>query len=384
MVRSTPRSRRGFTLIELLVVITIIGTLIGLLLPAVQAAREAARKANCANNERQLALAMLNFETHRHYFPGYVNSLQMANATTTGGAAAPMPVSWIVPILPFIEHRDIYDLLATATNTGGAWQIPVASFPYIRILSCPSDMPSVSTGTGQNNSWLAYVCNRGVNMGCTYVPGTQASGAATKVLGDSQAVGVCLNQYGYAQSDPTVKVMPVRVGQDYIGSHDGTTTTLLLAESVLVDPAGTAGPTILKYPRTAIAGNSVNNQPLWLNNTYGAGTPPTTNLAMEVDVGFEWGQFWATGSQQPQVQDKIYSNHTGGNTVSFCDGHVQFMRTDLDIATFIHLMTPWDRGCPANVDSGQVSKKYCNVPAANLAPDSSIPLQSPLDEARIP
>ena len=68
------RIRRGFTLIELLVVITIIGMLVALLLPAVQAAREAGRRAVCMNNQKQLGVAMLNFESYRG-FPGYVNTV---------------------------------------------------------------------------------------------------------------------------------------------------------------------------------------------------------------------------------------------------------------------------------------------------------------------
>ena len=87
---------RGFTLVELLVVIAIIGVLVALLLPAVQASREAARRSSCANNVRQLIIALHDYEHAKEHFP--------AGSTNPTGPIKNLPqgdhMSWIARILP--------------------------------------------------------------------------------------------------------------------------------------------------------------------------------------------------------------------------------------------------------------------------------------------
>lgn len=68
-MHSQPR-RAAFTLIEILVVIAIIALLAAILFPVFSRAREKARSATCMSNERQIAMALLQYgQDNNRYFP---------------------------------------------------------------------------------------------------------------------------------------------------------------------------------------------------------------------------------------------------------------------------------------------------------------------------
>ena len=91
-----PKRRPKF--IELLVVIGIVGVLIALLLPALQLAPQAAQRSQCVNNLKQIALALLNYESATRAFPP---------AYVADASGKPMH-SWRVLILPFLGEQALY------------------------------------------------------------------------------------------------------------------------------------------------------------------------------------------------------------------------------------------------------------------------------------
>ena len=147
-----------------------------LLFPAVGAVREAANRARCNNNLKQIALALLSYESAHHHFPP-------ADSAEKEGQPG---MSWRVAILPYLDQPAIFQLYDRHQRWNSPKNRDIADW-RIREYRCPSDP------MGLQSRETSYVMLVG--------PGTVA---------------------GLDERDRNIA---------YISAHAGTTSTILAVEA---------------------------------------------------------------------------------------------------------------------------------------------------------
>jgi prepilin-type N-terminal cleavage/methylation domain-containing protein/prepilin-type processing-associated H-X9-DG protein len=306
----TTARRRGLTLIELLVVIAIIAVLISLLLPAVQKVREAASRLKCANNLKQLGLAMHNYHDALQTFPpAYVNK---------GGAylnsGFPFTHGWAPFLLPYIEQQPLYDLYRWDFPQYAPENEPVFA-TQLKVFQCPS--------TPEQNRYytvgpFAYF---GTRSACGDYTTTLGVNPVLAQLGWADAVGDDRGALTNTAT-PFLDLSPTPTGTRLTDVIDGTSTTILLTEDAgrpRLWQAGTAGPS----PQ-ALSGGPWNH--------------------FKGDIILQGSS--ANGTVQPGPcalnctnDGEVYAFHTGGANAVFADGSVHFLRAGMDIRIMARLIT---------------------------------------------
>ena len=288
---------RGFTLVELLVVIAIIGILMGLLLPAVQNAREAGRRTTCFNNLYQMAFAATRHSDTNGFIPGW------RNAASTSGQF----YGWPVLLLPFLERRDLSTALTAVAPSVSA------KTSYLNIYLCPTSPPE-----SQADAWLSYAGNAGY--------GSKLEVTASGIDGKGNGVMVDTSLTGNQSN---------RIDVDYVSNGDGASNTLVLTEK--------CGTRVTKLPKWSNQISVPPTNPISLTDV-SATSSTYSSIPVFLFAGSAATTAWTppsgvVGSSNTTDDRFPSSNHPGGVGVAFCDGHVLFLKSSVDITTYVQMMT---------------------------------------------
>ena len=355
-------NRSGFTLIELLVVIAIIGVLVFLLLPAVNSAREAARRMQCTSNMRQVAMAVVNYESNFGRLPpaGHVSKNIRANATF--GEFNPRRgrmISWMVLVLPYLEQQSLYREFDIEKSILAQPRNPQEK--HVDTYNCPSDTAhelffqhdELTRGVkfGKSN-YAAYVSPMHTDLLREY-PGA---------LGGGKWVD---NKERWLQSEGRYAKLDKMVGQQLTAVTDGTSRTVMLSEVRTRDEeTDQRGVWALPWTGSSLLAFDMHPDPdspffyeAWDLSFESAQTP--NHIAVNFDMIYDcaapresdfegmpcssWEQDGLTGeSSNYYLSAAPRSNHQGGVVIANMDASVAFLSNAVDPQAMSYLISAND------------------------------------------
>jgi prepilin-type N-terminal cleavage/methylation domain-containing protein/prepilin-type processing-associated H-X9-DG protein len=312
---------RGFTLIELLVVISIIAVLIALLLPAVQGAREAARRSQCANNLKQIGIAMHAYENSFHSFPPA--KIYSGGCTNANRALGVLNTTGFALILSQMEQeplRNAYNFNQASANAFGANSSPNKNLlgtafvnttvvgTLISSYVCPSDQnPDVVTDNtpSPGNFYPRQNARRSNYFLCSAIYSDADCPGVLAVQPNRGMLGMFYSDFSVDQRDVS----------------DGMASTCMIGESPQLHFSTNYGPYWGSGTNTSTHGRALPpSNPLYTNyvpNAIAQGVNPQKLLDASV----------------------MGSKHPGGLNVCFADGSIHFLKNTINPTIWWGLQT---------------------------------------------
>jgi prepilin-type N-terminal cleavage/methylation domain-containing protein/prepilin-type processing-associated H-X9-DG protein len=309
MSYSTRRShRQAFTLIELLVVIVMIAMLSALLLSGVQAAREAARRSTCANNLKQIGLAMQNFENAYKGLPPRRYGPSWTPAAPNKGYCG-----WGAVILPYLELKNVQRLYQYDANFYDSVNAPAIG-KSIAVYSCPATQPNRSM----------TVCDMTQTITGTGIAGDYFGPNSVRAWWFSDPA------VNTAYSQNTETAMADNRFKALAEITDGLGCTLLITEQ-----AGRPD-WYIKGAKQLTTVTTPNNATITINGTqYSQSNPAWWGCwaSYQVFSVYTYSDDGVTPDGANTINcnnsQGIYSFHRGGANAVFCDGAVHFLADTL-------------------------------------------------------
>lgn len=391
-------TRSGFTLIELLVVISIIAVLASLILPGVQNAREAARRTQCMNNMRNVASAVLNFESTNGRLPylttGIFDTSDSTRQLTSNEIAAASeawtsnnnglainygavectadsslnPVcgqaSWLVHLLPYLDQAALFERLQTSNNVNPSDPNSTDSLAStgIETLVCPDDPKADGPGA------TSFIANGGYITSSRWEVVDSASKRNMTEVRDYayefynsrntswDAATFATGLFWREQSQGSVEIFPPRpMRLNYVSRGDGQSNTLMLTEnlntrnykSATRATAGQGGwiteetgdiAFVVRIPDDLVTGTFNDNEHGGVG-TNGAFRNQGLILAADLDLGpsaINAELVFASDGEAPRPS----SLHPGIVNTVFADGHARTVSQEIDQLVYARLVTP--------------------------------------------
>lgn len=335
-------------------IVSVIGLLFALLLPALQAARESTRKSTCQSNLHQIGQAMSQFDQARGRFPSGGEGTDFTqNPPTTVFEVA----STFALIMPYLNDESFITQpvhLAYAYNDSACPANQVSARAPIAALLCPSNatrlpdpngygqtdyMPTVytdidpQTGARNLNARKAGALRLGGTLSAKITDGLSRTIAIAEDAGRSYETMFPNTQS--ADPDPVFSAgtAPVWNGTAQITYKQWLTAHNLACGGLAAGDAATpSGHRVLNRWAEPASAGGISGQP-----NYAAANKVFAINGNRTPWGGPPGCSWSQTNCGPN--EEIWSWHTGGANVLFCDGSVRTIGQEISPVVLRMLVT---------------------------------------------